>query len=89
MSQDTAIAEGPEGRPIEVPASYLTDLPQFFKPFEGEPAEHQRNADALDATDTVLDAGRHALSAAEPNASVDSTPVEPEDEPPVRPDTER
>lgn len=97
MSQDTALAEGPEGRPIEVPASYLEDLPQFFKPFEGEPADGEvapaSTADqAISDGPTVEELARAAHLGEEIPAThqtEDEATAESEDEPPTRPETER
>ncbi|WP_371031270.1 hypothetical protein [Pseudoclavibacter sp. JSM 162008] len=97
MSQDTALAVGPEGRPIEVPASYLEDLPQFFKPFEGEPADGEvapasTGHGAITEGPTVEELARAATLGEElptPTQTEDEAPAESEDEPPTRPETER
>mgnify|MGYP003605634332 CR=1 FL=1 len=94
MSQDTALAEGPKGRPIEVPASYLTDLPQFFKPYAGEPADGEvapssTRDHAITDGPTVEELARAATLGVDPTQTEDEATAESDDEPPVRPDTER
>ncbi|MBF4549236.1 MULTISPECIES: hypothetical protein [unclassified Pseudoclavibacter] len=95
MSQDIALAEGPEGRPIEVPASYLEDLPQFFKPYEGDAGKHaapSTRRESITEGPTVEELARAATLGEElpaPTQTEDEAPAESEDEPPVRPETER